>query len=76
MPNYAQNIANKKNITLEQAQTNFSWLLVGMAYTRLQKPLGNAADDLFWSMTYATLEQKVEMAQTWEEYFCQTKFST
>ena len=69
MPNYAQNIANKRRISPKQQQTNHLRLLLGMSYVRLQEVLGNAREDLMWSMAKFTLEQKVEMAQAWERYF-------
>ena len=76
MPNFAQNIANRARVSPEQAEINWQRLLVGVSYSHLEKPLGNAREDLFWSMLYFTLEQKLEMAQAWEEYFCRTEFST
>ena len=80
MPNFAQNVANKRYASQhrspEQVEIDWQRLLVGVSYTHLMKPLGNAREDLFWSMQYMTLEQKVVMAQAWEEYFCRTEFST
>lgn len=72
MANYAQNVANKRFavVTPEQAEINWCRFLIGAAYFHLEKPLGDAREDLFWSMHMMTIQQKAEMAQIWEEYFC------
>ena len=43
---------------------------VGMAYSRIKVVLGDAAEDLGFAVREASLDQKVEIWQAWEAYFC------
>ena len=53
------------------ATTNMQFEM-GWSYTKVRQVLGDAAEDLGWSIRNATLEQKVEMWQAWEAFFCDT----
>lgn len=66
---YAQNAANKRMGYGISLNTSWKQFVVGRAYTRIKKVIGARAEDLGWSLKYATLEQKVEAWEAWEFYF-------
>jgi hypothetical protein len=69
MGNYAQNATHKRMGYDIDPKESWAQFLYSRLYLHVKAVIGEAAEDLAWSLKYATTGQKLEMWQAWEEYF-------
>ena len=70
MPNYAQNVANKRYITNDQRLRNLRAFRRGAAYVALWQYVGvKGADEIVWALSKATKAQQIQWLEWYVDKF-------